>query len=97
MDPVGVFSHFLSSQVVCSALESGAFVPMVTNANWPQGAKGSTWGSQWCLKEREKKKKLCLFRGIVHKTCSASEEDPPLIGAQGWILVSPELVLIPTV
>lgn len=55
MDPVGVFSHFLSSQVVCSALESGAFVPMVTNANWPQGAKGSPWGSQWSLKEREKK------------------------------------------
>lgn len=60
MDPVGVFSHFLSSQVVCSALESGAFVPMVTNANWPQGAKGSTWGSQWCLKEREKKKTVPL-------------------------------------
>ena len=27
---------------------------MVTNANWPQGAKGSTWGDEWSLKERKK-------------------------------------------
>lgn len=64
MDPVWVFSHFLLSQAVCSALGSGAFVPMVTNANWLQGAKGSTWGSEWSLKDR---KKMCLFGGTVHK------------------------------
>ena len=54
MVPVWVFSHFLSSQAVCSALGSGAFVPMVTNANCLQGAKGSAWGSEWSLKDRKK-------------------------------------------
>lgn len=49
------FHCFLLSKFVCSTSRSRAFVPMVTNANWPQGAKGSTWGSEWSLREREKK------------------------------------------
>lgn len=94
MDPVWVFSHFLSSQAVCSALGSGAFVPMVTNANCLQGAKGSAWGSEWSLKDR--KKNVPLWRNCP-QSCSATGEGPPLTGAQGWTLVSLALVLIPRV
>lgn len=76
MDSVSVFSRCLSSKVVFGTSGRGAFVPMVTNANRLQGAKDSTWGSEWSLKER---KKMCLSRGTVHKSYSAAKGHP-LIG-----------------